>query len=88
MQKKNEHMPDTFSRIEGIKKRIKCKGCGKMIEVENFNRLYCITCGYRSRHVQKPTRKSSEGKRVCPPQLLMGKAPTHVEKLPATFGTP
>ncbi len=36
-----------FQKISGIKKIIKCKSCGKRLEVSNFNRMLCERCGYR-----------------------------------------
>jgi hypothetical protein len=36
-----------FEKIEGIKKIVYCKSCGKRIEVNNFNRMLCERCGYR-----------------------------------------
>jgi hypothetical protein len=36
-----------FEKIQGIKKIVYCKSCGKRIEVNNFNRMLCERCGYR-----------------------------------------
>ncbi|MFP4403884.1 MAG: hypothetical protein ACLFPJ_06030 [Candidatus Woesearchaeota archaeon] len=45
VKKKELFVP--FQKIKGIKKVVKCKCCGKKIEINNFNRSLCEECGYR-----------------------------------------
>jgi ribosomal protein L37E len=46
MVKKNDLLIP-FEKIKGIKKVVRCKSCGKKIEISNFNRSLCNDCGYR-----------------------------------------
>ena len=36
-----------FQKIDGYKKFVVCKGCGKRIQVQNLNQYKCVECGYR-----------------------------------------
>ncbi len=59
-----------FQKIEGIKKIVYCKSCGKRLEVNNFNRMLCDKCGYReSRSKAEKSRdakaKKTAAKRQC-----------------------
>ncbi|MFW5991304.1 MAG: hypothetical protein ACOCQX_03670 [Candidatus Nanoarchaeia archaeon] len=47
MAKKKQDLFQPFEKITGVKKVIRCKSCGKKIEVGNFNRALCAECGYR-----------------------------------------
>ncbi len=47
MAKKKNSMFEPFQKITGVKKVIRCKSCGKKMEVDNFNRALCEECGYR-----------------------------------------
>lgn len=47
MAKKKAPMFEPFQKIAGVKKVIRCKSCGKKLEVDNFNRALCEDCGYR-----------------------------------------
>ncbi len=47
MAKKKTPMFEPFQKITGVKKVIRCKSCGKKLEVDNFNRALCEDCGYR-----------------------------------------
>ncbi|MGM5482813.1 MAG: hypothetical protein ACQESF_05095 [Nanobdellota archaeon] len=47
MAKKKQNMFEPFQKIGKVKKVIRCKSCGKKIEVGNFNRALCEECGYR-----------------------------------------
>ncbi len=47
MAKKKNSMFEPFQKITGVKKVIRCKSCGKKMEVDNFNRALCEDCGYR-----------------------------------------
>lgn len=44
---KRANMFEPFQKISGVKKIVKCKSCGKRMEVSNFNRALCEECGYR-----------------------------------------
>lgn len=46
----------TWPVIPKQKKVIRCKSCGKKIEIENFKQKLCKKCGYRE------TRKRSDKK--------------------------
>lgn len=35
--------------IEGFKKLINCRSCGRRVEVKNFNQGLCERCGYREK---------------------------------------
>lgn len=47
MAKKKENMFEPFQKVSGVKKVIRCKSCGRKLEVGNFNRALCSECGYR-----------------------------------------
>ena len=45
MKRAKKHLWEDIPRE--IKRIIRCKSCGKRIEVLNFNRKLCEECGYR-----------------------------------------
>lgn len=51
---------EPFQKISGVKKVIKCKSCGKKIEVDNFNRSLCEDCGYRGQRKKNAADEETE----------------------------
>lgn len=59
MAKKKQNMFEPFQKITGVKKVIRCKSCGKKIEVGNFNRALCSECGYRGSRRKSMAREEA-----------------------------
>ena len=43
---KCQDLTGMFEKIEGYKKFVYCKHCGKRVQVQNYNQTICDKCGH------------------------------------------
>jgi len=65
MARRKASMFEPLEKISGVKKVIRCKSCGKKMEVDNLNRALCEDCGYRASRRKGFTANALEGQKIA-----------------------